>query len=118
MIEEDEDEDNLTIENLAELLPPNTPRYIVLSYEVLFTFAPSPHLFSPTQLCIRHVTNASNHPQNPPLDPPPQQRFHPLTFATLSLILIPYKLVEARRRKTILPPRIPLLLSHGCQARI
>ncbi|KAG0275237.1 hypothetical protein BGZ96_003874 [Linnemannia gamsii] len=34
LIVEDEDEDNLSIEDLAELLPENTPRYIVLSYEL------------------------------------------------------------------------------------
>lgn len=72
MILEDHDEKNVLIEDLADLLPENTPRYVVLSYEVLMTFAPSlPHLTSPspTQLCIRHVTNASNHPQNPSMDP-------------------------------------------------
>ncbi|KAG0317352.1 hypothetical protein BGZ97_005514 [Linnemannia gamsii] len=34
LIVEDEDEDNLSVEDLAELLPENTPRYIVLSYEL------------------------------------------------------------------------------------
>ncbi|KAF8925608.1 hypothetical protein BGZ47_003151 [Haplosporangium gracile] len=34
LIVEDEDEDNLSIEDLAELLPDNTPRYIVLSFEL------------------------------------------------------------------------------------
>ncbi|KAF9127609.1 hypothetical protein BG015_004509 [Linnemannia schmuckeri] len=34
LIVEDEDEDNLSIEDLAELLPDNTPRYVVLSFEL------------------------------------------------------------------------------------
>ncbi|KAG0290080.1 hypothetical protein BGZ98_003593 [Dissophora globulifera] len=34
LIEEDEESDSLTIEDLAELLPENTPRYVVLSYEL------------------------------------------------------------------------------------
>ncbi|KAF8930224.1 hypothetical protein BGZ58_008371 [Dissophora ornata] len=34
LIEEDEDEDSLTLEELADLLPENTPRYIVLSFEL------------------------------------------------------------------------------------
>ncbi|KAF9117083.1 hypothetical protein BGW39_002487 [Mortierella sp. 14UC] len=33
LIVEDEDEDNLSIEDLVELLPENTPRYVVLSFE-------------------------------------------------------------------------------------
>ncbi|KAG0048083.1 hypothetical protein BGZ89_004712 [Linnemannia elongata] len=34
LIVEDKDEDNLTIEELSEFLPENTPRYVVLSYEL------------------------------------------------------------------------------------
>ncbi|KAG0256140.1 hypothetical protein BGZ95_005572 [Linnemannia exigua] len=34
LIEEEEDEENLSIEELAELLPENTPRYVVLSFEL------------------------------------------------------------------------------------
>lgn len=34
LIVEDEDEESITMEDLAELLPENTPRYIVLSFEV------------------------------------------------------------------------------------
>ncbi|KAF9185682.1 hypothetical protein BGZ51_002513 [Haplosporangium sp. Z 767] len=34
LIEEDADEDSLSMEDLAELLPENTPRYIVLSFEL------------------------------------------------------------------------------------
>ena len=31
---EENDEESITMEDLAELLPENTPRYIVLSFEV------------------------------------------------------------------------------------
>ncbi|KAF8967394.1 hypothetical protein BGZ46_000186 [Entomortierella lignicola] len=34
LIEEEEDEDSLTMEELAELLPDNSPRYVVLSFEL------------------------------------------------------------------------------------
>ncbi|KAF9916635.1 hypothetical protein FBU30_001240 [Linnemannia zychae] len=34
LIVEDEDEENVSIEDLAELLPENTPRYVVLSFEL------------------------------------------------------------------------------------
>ncbi|KAG0041710.1 hypothetical protein BGZ83_001412 [Gryganskiella cystojenkinii] len=34
VIVEDEDEESITMEDLAELLPENTPRYIVLSFEL------------------------------------------------------------------------------------
>ncbi|KAI8600027.1 hypothetical protein EDD21DRAFT_378248 [Dissophora ornata] len=40
LIEEDEDEDSLTLEELADLLPENTPRYIVLSFEVIVMVVP------------------------------------------------------------------------------
>ncbi|GJJ79201.1 hypothetical protein EMPS_11560 [Entomortierella parvispora] len=34
LVVEDEDEDSISLEDLAELLPENTPRYVVLSYEL------------------------------------------------------------------------------------
>ncbi|KAG0352141.1 glia maturation factor gamma-like protein [Gamsiella multidivaricata] len=34
LIEEDEEQDSLTIEDLADLLPESTPRYVVLSFEL------------------------------------------------------------------------------------
>ncbi|KAF9343996.1 hypothetical protein BGX26_004941 [Mortierella sp. AD094] len=34
LIEEDEDQDSITMEELAESLPDNTPRYVVLSFEL------------------------------------------------------------------------------------
>ncbi|KAF9580170.1 hypothetical protein BGW38_003294 [Lunasporangiospora selenospora] len=34
VIEEDENEDSISIEELAELLPDNAPRYVILSFEL------------------------------------------------------------------------------------